>query len=236
MKPIENMNLIKKISVETQLYRYDVIQPPTEGWSNDYKSPIYEYEHGPKNEIGAFYFFDSRNVSIEVGKNVIDKKKELIKENNPELSLWITSTRNFEELIMLDLSHCSDVIDLYISLWNEGIDVFRDDFYKFSRFSTSKLSQIREDVEYLSRHKESSSDKTLTCKCNISNLFHEYEEKDKLGYASQGLTDFCNGKIFKDLLEERGLEGYIFRETDANTYCLFNSEKLSQPIAFTYTY
>ncbi len=224
------MSLIKVISISTQLFRYDVIQPPTGGWSNDFKSPIYIYEFGPKNEIGAFYFFDSRNVSIEVGKNVINQRRDFIMENNPELSLWVTTTKNLVELNMLDLSHCSDVIDLYVSLWNEGIDVFRDDFYKFSRFNSSKLSQIREDVVFLSRHNNHLTSKSQTCECNISNLFHEYEEKEKLRYASQGLTDFSNGKIFKNILEKGGFDGYIFRETDANTFCLFNSDKLSQPV------
>lgn len=47
----------------------------------------------------------------------------------------------------------------------------------------------------------------------------------------QTLTDFSNGEYFKTILKEKGYEGYIFNENpDSNTFCFFNSDKLTPPI------
>ena len=76
---------------------------------------------------------------------------------------------------------------------------------------------------------ETKSSKLIECKCEILNLYNCIDENNQLAYACQGLTDFSNGIIFKDILEEKGFDGYIFQETDAKTFCLFNSHKLSLP-------
>jgi hypothetical protein len=226
------MEIHRIIQAGVPLYRYDLTEPPKGGWNMEYKSPIYYWdEAGPKNEIGAFFFFDNKSDAIEVGKNALVLKETMIKTYNPELSIWITKTIIQDELYMLDLSKCKDVIDLYVVLWNEQIDIFRDDFYRFDYLRGSRpLLQIKDDTEYIVSHKDlPKTSKWSECKYNIDIFSSGSDDKIKLAYASQGLTDFSNGKIFKKLLDAKGYDGYIFRESDANTFCLFNSEKISLP-------
>lgn len=50
-------------------------------------------------------------------------------------------------------------------------------------------------------------------------------------YLGQSLTDYENGILFKSILEEKNYEGYVFFENpESNTYCIFNSDKISDPI------
>lgn len=83
-------NISRIIKPGLPLYRYDVIEPAKREWSEDYKSPIYCWDDaGPKNDIGAFFFFDNKSEAIEVGKNALVLKENMIKAYNPELSIWI---------------------------------------------------------------------------------------------------------------------------------------------------
>jgi hypothetical protein len=227
-----NKDIHRIINKGLFLYRYDIIEPPKEGWTSEYKSPIYIWpDAGPKNEIGAFFFFEDKVETVEEGKIALSHKENMIKDFNPELSLWITYTLVQDKLYMLDLSKCKDVVDFCIALWNEGINVFRDDFYNFCNRRKSKpLSQIKKDVVYLVSHNDKvNTNKQIQCKCEIFNFYNNVDSDKFLAYACQGLTDFSNGKIFKKILEEKGFDGYIFKETETNTFCLFNSDKLSSP-------
>jgi hypothetical protein len=113
-------NTHRIINAGLLLYRYDVTEPPKGGWVQDYKSPIYCWDDaGPKNEVGAFFFFDDEDETIKVGKNVLNQKDNMIKAFNPEFSIWITKTIIQDNLYMLDLSECKNVVDLYIILWKE---------------------------------------------------------------------------------------------------------------------
>ncbi len=227
-----NKNTHCIINAGLSLYRYDVTEPPKGGWVQDYKSPIYCWEDaGQKNEIGAFYFFDTEHEAIEVGKNVLYQKEDVIRYHNPELSIWITKAITQDSLYMLDLSQCKNVVELYVTLWHEQINVFRDDFYKFVYpYGSKPLSLIKEYIRYIACHdNEAKTDKRQECEYNIYDFYNTIDESKQLAYACQGLTDFSNGKIFKKLLEEKEFDGYIFQETEANTFCIFNSEKLSFP-------
>lgn len=225
------MNLIKTIKAGLSLYRYDVIEPPKDGWDKSYKSPLYNWdEEGPKNEIAAFFLFNNEQETMAVAKNVLALRKEFVRVFNPMLSIWLTKTKIQEDVKMLDLSGCNDVVDLYVTLWKEQINIFREDFYKFQKYYVSKpLSLLFDDVKYLSMGKAGNRNKNAICKCNIYNFYNTIEENEQLPYACQGLTDFSNGKIFKNILEAKGINGYIFRETDATTFCLFDAQKLSFP-------
>lgn len=227
-----NKNTHCIINAGLLLYRYDVTEPPKGGWVQDYKSPIYCWDDaGPKNEVGAFFFFDTENEAIEVGKNVLNQKEDVIRIYNPELSIWITKTITQDRLYLLDLSQCKNVVELYVTLWHEKINIFRDDFNRFDFLNGSKpLSLIKEYIRYIACHdNEAKTDKRQECEYNIYDFHNTIDESKQLAYACQGLTDFSNGTIFKALLGEKEFDGYIFRETDANTFCLFNSNKLSVP-------
>ena len=229
------MNVYKTIKKGSAFYRYDVIRPPKDVWSKDFKSPLYnhyKYEIGPKNEIGAFFFFEDKKSAIEIGQYVLSVKKKLIENYNSELNLWITETNNEDELCMLDISECKDVVELYKCLWHEHLDIFKDDFYLVrDLLPTICLSSIKDNIVYLTTYKEEFDPYTYQkYECDIRNLFCNLSDENKLGYACQQLTDFSNGKIFKDLLVDKGLDGYIFCESNAIVYCLFSSDKLSLPI------
>ena len=213
------------------LYRYDVVEPPKDGWNTCFKSPIYIWDYeGPKNEIGAFFLFDSEKGALDVAKNVLVQRNDFLKSFNPQLSVWLTETTITEDIQMLDLADCKDVVDMYVALWSENINVFRTDFYKFDKvFGSKPLSQLMDDVSFLANGNTDDRNKMETCKCNIYNFYNTFDEKMQLYFACQELTDFSNGSIFKMLLEKRGLDGYIFKESEANTFCLFNSTCLTPP-------
>lgn len=227
------MKEYKKIKAGVRLYRYDVVEPPKGGWFKYFNSPLYKYyegEYRPKNEIGAFFFFDNMDDAIEVGKNAIVQRNDIIKEYNPKLDLWITESYNKEELNMFDISDCTDVDDLYVRLWDDGLSIFEGDFYKFSFWGSESLSILKDDVRYLSLHKgENTSYDYNKHKYNIINFFNNCDDENRLPYACQLLTDFCNGVSFKTMLEAKGIEGYLFKEANGNAYCVFDSQKLAIP-------
>ena len=224
------MDLYKKIKVGQQLYRYDIIEPPAKGWSQSFKSPIYNnygYDLGPKNEIGAFFFFDDKAETTAVAKNVFYKKGSMIRDLNPDGKIWITQTTNIEDLVMLDLTKCNDIVSLYVNLWINQIDIFNSKLYSISLFGSKQMSQIRDSVEFIANyHLEKKSNLYWEHKYKIINFNSEFDDKEKLRHACQELTDFCNGQIFKKLLERKGFDGYIFKESDANTFCIFNSGRI----------
>lgn len=218
----------KTIKSGTILYRYDIVSPPYD-WNDEYKSPIYnnyQNDNGPKNAIGAFFFYDDKAIAIDVARNVL-KQNEREKEDNQNTDIWLTTTNILEDIYMLDLSGCSDIVDLYVGLWKEKIDIFRKDFYnRFGGHPIKTLSQIKKDVQHVAAD---NGKNIFEYKCNIYNLYDTFEDENILPYACQVLTDFSNGGIFKELLKKKGYEGYIFRETDANTFCIFHPNKLSKP-------
>ena len=49
-------------------------------------------------------------------------------------------------------------------------------------------------------------------------------------FLGQSLTDFGNGQVFKKLLLDKCLDGYVFMEEfSSNTYCVFSSDYISVP-------
>ena len=190
----------------------------------------------PKNEIGAFFFFDKEDDAIVVGKNTLKQKESSLIIDNPSLSLWITQTKTIEEIKLLDLTACDDIVDLYVSLYLLDIDIFRDDFYKITEIDMEPLSQIKEDVVYISENRSTiKTYKQLVCENRVANFYNTINEKEQLGFACQQLTDFGNGNIFKMILEKKGFDGYMFYEAESTTFCVFQSNKLSEPNSYKKT-
>ena len=223
------------------LFRYDVKEPPVGSWSANFKSPVYVIEDDyfglstmrPKNEIGAYFFFDKERDAIDVGKNTLAQKESSLRIDNPSSSLWITQTTTEEDIKLLDLTFCNDIVDLYVSLYKLDIDIFRDDFYKITAMDSEPLSHIKESVAYIAEHSSNpKSIKQLECECSIINIYDNIDVEHQLPFACQQLTDFGNGVIFKNILEEKGYEGYMFHESDATTICLFQSQKLEAPVNY----
>ena len=142
--------------------------------------------------------------------------------------IWLTETELISDVNLLNLSTVKDVVELYIMLFKMGIDIFTDDFWQIVPYMPSKqLSEIRDNVRALAIL--TNAEDVDVDRYKIWNFCYGYDDNEKLRYACQHLTDFCNGVKFKTLLQELGYDGYIFRETETETFCIFDCSKLSDP-------
>ena len=92
------------------------------------------------------------------------------------------------------------------------------------------LSHIKDDVAYIAENYSfPKSLKQLECESRVANFYNTIDEKDQLCFACQQLTDFENGFIFKKILQDKGFDGYMFHEAESTTFCIFQSNKLSEP-------
>ncbi len=207
-----------------KFYRYDLCCPP-DTWSTDYKSIEYQYEeHGEKNKIGAFFFYDNPADCERTAVNATKKR--------PGTPLWYTECNLTEDVKVLDLSqgHIRNMID---ALYAEGIDVLRGDFENHINRQTYL------DVRKTYRDLKINTDlmKSFMLAKQLLDFWGQSNEaRGRYDYFGQQLTDFGNGFVFKQLLEEKGFAGYCFCEgghnekgEEATTYCLFTAESLSNP-------
>lgn len=203
-----------------KLYRYNLgINLPSE-WSIGYSSPEYfSPKYGRKNAIGAFFFFDDRQVAKQTLAQAIYNQSE--KGNNYTCGT-ITHCEINNEIRLLDLStglcKCSNIISVLCDL---GIDVVSDKFYNYQKdLPHSCLQDVIGELF--------SEDKLTAMKAanEINQFFLNCPP-----LLGQSLTDFSNGLEFKNILNNIGFEGYAFWENlICDTYCLFNSEKIGNPI------
>lgn len=202
-----------------KLYRYDLGEKLDAEWLTDYSSPEYSFsEYGPKNKIGLFFFYND----ISAAKNtlaqaVYNQKKMGIIYNYGT----ITSCQVIDDIRLLDLeaglSSCSDKIRF---LHQIGLNVITELFYNYQfKRPYSELQNALEDLL--------STDQSLSSAAeNVINEFF-YNFPPLLG---QSLTDFDNGEAFKEMLENKGFEGYVFMEDFiSDTYCLLSSNKITEP-------
>lgn len=222
-----------------QLFRYDIVEPPKE-FSKEFKNPSYTNygsDLGPKNTAGLFFFYNGKSTAIQVGKNNL-KKGDYIEQHK----IWITTVNPICDLKLLDIRSVETVTQLYVTLLNNDIDIFRSDFYKIQAcFPSVPMSQIRNQVIELfelSKKQGNCLNKDIQRKrdlsCEIENFFETLTDPEKVKYACQQLTDFDNGILFRDMLIKKGYQGMIFNESDksvgSDTICLLdisNFKKLS---------
>ena len=227
-------SIIRILHKGTKLFRYDLECPP-EYWSTEFKSLIYRnFDLGAKNKCGAFFFFNKKEEAVNVAKIVVDERREILDDNIWTGEVWLTETEIKDEMALLDLSNMKDVTDLYVTLWNNNIDVFTDYFFKIAPYMPSiPISKIKKDVVLLAEFRQGKNKnrvKANESKYNILNFAYGNNNQEKLRYALQQLTDFDNGIIFIETLKSIYLEGYIFKETNKDTIVLFESKKLKQPV------
>lgn len=222
---MKNNNKVNDVVIQPgkKLYRYNLGKDIPSDWSSEYINPEYinpEYIYpnlGRKNQIGAFFFFNNitaaKNTLFQAIKNFKDKgviyKKGII-----------TSCSTKSPIRLLDLSKFDDCAKIIYFLCEQGINILSDNFISHQR--KCSFIELKKDFELL-------SDNNPTIRLagiNKINDFFYYRPH----ILCQTLTDFDNGKYFKAMLEEKGYEGYIFKENpDSNTFCLFSSDKLTQP-------
>lgn len=213
-----------KIDKGYQLFRYCTSQPP-ELWSKDYKDPHYSSKRFPnwgnKNAIGAFFFFNNKNMAVNTARKVIIDN---IKYNGGKGDYWITSTNLLKPILLLDLSSIGTCLELICALNDIGIDILTDDYV--SKGIDKKYSLLKEYIENPVQNEDIGINAKVQEILGVDNLC--------IGGGCQLLTDFSNGIHFKNVLTEKGYDGYIFNECpnlpNIHTICLFESEKLNIPV------
>lgn len=218
---MRNYNNIHDVVIQPgeKLYRYNIGIDIPSYWSSKYVNPEYIYPNlGRKNQIGAFFFFNNEIASKKTLLQAINKMKE---KGSIYEKATITSCSTQSQVCLLDLSKFDDCAKIIYYLCEQGIDILSDNFISQQR----KCSFIK-----LQKYFELLSDNNQTIKqegINKINEFFYYRPH----FLCQTLTDFSNGEYFKTKLKEKGYEGYIFNENpDSNTFCFFNSDKLTPPI------
>ncbi|MGN1240593.1 MAG: hypothetical protein ACI4TV_06935 [Paludibacteraceae bacterium] len=218
------------------LYRYDIKQPPT-NWSKEFKS--YEYPGiGPKNKVGAFFFYDSEKIAIQTFNN----------EERQKAEMYITTTNVTKELKLLNL-RIQHILGIFNLLREIGIDVFTDDFhtYYYVDGRERSLLDIKQQYEqYVNLfNMRNLSDEQYAQIGNfverIANFIVPNVRWDHTySFIGQLLTDLDNGPKFKELLTARGYDGYVFYEHNegltplVHAYCIFEPTNLGAPACAIY--
>lgn len=201
------------------LYRYDLGEKLDAEWLTDYSSPEYSFsEYGPKNKIGLAIFYNDISAAKNTLAQAVYNQKKMGTIYNYGT---ITSCQVIDDIRLLDLeaglSSCSDKIRF---LHQIGLNVITELFYNYQ--FKRPFSELQNSLEDLL-----STDQSLSSAAeNVINEFF-YNFPPLLG---QSLTDFDNGEVFKEMLENNEFEGYVFMEDFiSDTYCLLSSDKITAP-------
>ena len=218
-----------------KLYRYDIKEPPKE-WSTGFKNPEYIYSNtrGIKNQIGAFFFFNSRNQAVNTANCAFRKNK------NYAEGIWITECTIKESIRLLDLRDSIICIELLAAFDKARFDIFCDKLKSWEGTPFSELTNIIrpiEDIVLADTNWVNDKETTKKVQISIAGMQKSLKiENTHIGHLMQLLTDFSNGDYFRTLLQVKGYEGYIFNETNcpipiigSDTVCIFNSIKFSAP-------
>ena len=202
------------------LYRYDIVDTLAKEWDSNYHNPEYsESIYGVKNDIGAVFLFDNKKVAKQTLSAAINRQRE---KGNVMRRATITTVCVIDDIKLLDLStdivSCSNLISRLYDLGMDVTDMDLINYYRSVSFRTIHCDVINlYSADWLKRMKSAS---------NIGKFFNCY-----CPLLGQTLTDFQNGRIFKNELEKRQFEGYVFWENpSSDTYCIFSSSKLTKPI------
>ena len=230
------MNQLKDyiLPLGEKLYRYDIKEPPKE-WSTDFKNPEYVCsDAGIKNQIGAFFFFNSYHQAVKTAYCAIKKSVNIAK------GIWITECTTRRHIKLLDLRDICFCIELLAAFDKAGYPVLTDNFksWKGESFADMQIS-IRSIEDIILENSLWATNQEYAKKIGI--VAAEMERvlqipNDHVGYLSQLLTDYSNGFHFKSMLQENGYEGYIFNETNnlfpakgADSISVFLSRKINSP-------
>ena len=190
------------------LYRYDLEIPPS-SWNSLHHCMHTEYANidnwGPKNTEAFYFLFDNLETASYLGNFVANKKKKD--------RYWITHANTNTTLDILDFSECKSLHD-FLNI----IDFHQIDIYN-SAIQMNKVDNIT--IKSLENH------------IPDTRIFPECDPLIEVAWFGQLLTDYQNGKIFKELISISNLEidGYRWKENqdDTLTYCLFEHDKLDKP-------
>lgn len=217
------------LSQGTSLFRYNIGIDLPVIWDDTYHSPEYANTiYGPKNQIGAFFFYEQETTAravLEIARGNL-KGDEDINTNSS-----ITYCHLMTDVKLLDISGWAYPMQVLRVLIEEGIDVLTNDFVKHDG-KDCPFSELKADYDFVISNEEvglcsKEGKKIMRAADRINKFFHKEVETR---YIGQLLTDFENGKSFKAQLMVKGFDGYCFTEEVSPTICIFDSSKLSKPI------
>lgn len=227
------MNQLKDYILETGtlLYRYDLKEPPKD-WSKDFKNPEYVYSDlGVKNQVGAFFFFDSHNQATNTAQCAVQRHPNIVD------GIWITMCTIKKTVKLLDLRDFQFCTGLLFTLEHQKYNILIANFRTWQGVPFSDMSKslqticdisLEDSNWFLSSEKSKNIDSAIL---NVESILGF--PNDNIGALCQLFTDYSNGEVFKNLLIEKGYEGYIFNEsnhsTGSNTLCIFESNKFWEP-------
>lgn len=213
------------------LYRYDIIEPPSE-LTTTFVNPEYSAERmgERKNQAGLFFFFSNEEVARNTAMVSIDK--------NGKDGYWLTEVKVNRTLLLLNLaSSVTRSIDMIDVLLAEGIPVFDYEFVIHEGKSRKRLDGVKQMYEEylvaLDGMRQAVDDKESFQYMNrvfsIKTAVDDYIGASSLpfAYLGQVLADFENGHLFKSLLTDKGYDGYVFDESKGgHSVCLSNADDL----------
>lgn len=236
---MDNTYCLKK---GTSLFRYDLIEPPTE-WSSTHRNIEYTGSiYGDKNSMSAFFFFNSECQAVGTARCATKKYAD-----KRDGSIWITRCNLKDDMKLLDLRSFASVIDMLVFLVTERYNILSTQYKSFFN-DAATLDNIKDSTLF------------LVCKIHGNNTYYNDSsfmneiiphvnvviEFLKInifvpGQFVQLLTDYSNGPLFKSEVISKGYEGIIFNETSnrntgSDTVCLFSTQKLEIPIQKKYDY
>ena len=224
---INEEELSRILNCNTELYRYDLDDNLPDDWTTDYHSKEYTCDRGFKNKCGAFFFFDNKQTALDVFKYAAEKGA---REGT------ITTCYIKKQVSLLDLSDFQFPSGILCFLNKNGMSVFNKGFYRYGENQSEDV--LFDDIkalidEILSRENDTLEDMSFIInKSNQINEFFYFKECSpcKCRYIGQLLTDFDNGPKFKEILLDKGYDGYCFKEIPKGvTYCIFDHNVLSAP-------
>lgn len=214
------MKLIQ-ISEGHSLYRYDLQQPPEE-WKGEFHSCEYQYACNDeiiyKNQASLYFFFENKDITIRTAHKAID--------THSKDGFWLTTATVTGTIRLLDLRGGSTLAMLNTLLCTYP-NIFNTRLTTSGKPDSSELSTLQPLFEYVMRHAQ-----------NNEEYYSKWLELHKPfiapGYPysllGQILCDFNNGPKFKTVLEELGVDGFIFDECyGGSTVCLLSPDKLVPP-------
>jgi len=201
--------MIIQINDNIKLSRYDLNTPP-DNWDSKLQSRNTEYANlrnmGPKNTEGLYFLYDNLETTKIVAKIACMK--------NLTSNYLISETSTVSPVKILDFSSCKCLHDMLDIIESLNINIY--------------------DSEMIIYGFENIRIKTLQYHNRNTRVLIGYPELLEVAWFGQQLTDYQNGKVFKEIIASANIEvdGYRWCENHnpyGLTYCFFNCDKLAPP-------
>jgi len=201
--------MIIQINENIDLSRYDLNTPP-DNWDSNLQSIQTEYANlrnmGPKNTESFYFLYDN----IETTKVVA----AISCMKNMASNYFITKTTTVCPIRVLDFSSCKCLHDMLDILDFLGINIYDSEMIIYG-FENLKIKSL----QYHNRN---------------TRVLQGYPELLEVSWFGQQLTDYNNGKVFKEIIANAAIEidGYRWCENHnpyGLTYCFFDCDKIAPP-------